>query len=101
MLDQEFSLAAGRDVVVTFTPHLMPMNRGILATCYARPAQDVSTESLLGALDATYKGEPFVVVRKESPSTKATMASNAAHMTAFRGVRTRVDTIVAIELAVC
>ncbi|HEV3373777.1 MAG TPA: N-acetyl-gamma-glutamyl-phosphate reductase, partial [Xanthobacteraceae bacterium] len=35
-LDQEFSLAAGRDVVVTFTPHLIPMNRGILSTIYVR-----------------------------------------------------------------
>ena len=35
-LDQEFSLAAGRDVVVTFTPHLVPMNRGILSTIYVR-----------------------------------------------------------------
>ena len=35
-LDQEFSKAAGRDVVVTFTPHLVPMNRGILSTIYVR-----------------------------------------------------------------
>ena len=48
-LDQEFSKAAGREVVVTFTPHLVPMNRGILSTIYvrgsagqdaARPARD-------------------------------------------------------------
>ena len=37
-LDQEFSKAAGRDVVVSFTPHLMPMNRGILSTIYVRSA---------------------------------------------------------------
>ena len=35
-LDQEFSLAAGREVVVTFTPHLVPMNRGIFSTIYVR-----------------------------------------------------------------
>ena len=35
-LDQEFSLAAGREVVVSFTPHLVPMNRGILSTIYVR-----------------------------------------------------------------
>ena len=67
---------------VLFTPHLAPMNRGILATCYARPAGDVSTATLLAALLAQYEGEPFVVVGESSPSTKATLGSNTAHLTA-------------------
>ena len=75
---------------VLFTPHLAPMNRGILATCYARPAAGVelSTASLLAALGNAYAGEPFVVVREESPSTKATLGSNAAHLTARYDART-------------
>jgi N-acetyl-gamma-glutamyl-phosphate reductase len=73
---------------VLFTPHLVPMNRGILATCYARPSGDVSTESLLAALGRFYDGEPFVVVRPTSPSTKATLGSNAAHLTARFDERT-------------
>src|SRR6267154_3721246 len=45
-LDQEFSLAAGRDVVVTFTPHLVPMNRGIYSTIYVRGLSGRSPEDL-------------------------------------------------------
>ncbi len=73
---------------VLFTPHLAPMNRGILATCYARPATDVNTASLLAALTDAYAGEPFVVVGEGSPSTKATLGSNAAHITARFDERT-------------
>jgi len=68
---------------VLFTPHLAPMNRGILATCYAKPAGATpTTQSLLAALAKAYAKEPFVVVRPTSPSTKATLGSNAAHITA-------------------
>jgi len=73
---------------VLFTPHLAPMSRGILATCYARPAQDVTTESLLAALAGAYEGEPFVAVRTTPPSTKATLGSNAVHLTARFDART-------------
>jgi N-acetyl-gamma-glutamyl-phosphate reductase len=67
---------------VLFTPHLSPMNRGILATCYARPREGVTTDVVLEALADAYAGEPFVTVGTSSPSTKATLGSNAAHVTA-------------------
>ena len=72
---------------VLFTPHLAPMVRGILATCYARPAAragtgPLSTADVMGALHAAYDDEPFVVVTDASPSTKATAGSNCAHVTA-------------------
>ncbi len=73
---------------VLFTPHLAPMSRGILATCYARPARPTSTTALLDALHAAYDGEPFVVVGEASPSTKATLGSNCAHLTARYDERT-------------
>jgi N-acetyl-gamma-glutamyl-phosphate reductase len=73
---------------VLFTPHLAPMSRGILATCYARPATAVTTEGLLAALGGSYEGEPFVSVRTASPSTKATLGSNAVHLTARFDART-------------
>jgi N-acetyl-gamma-glutamyl-phosphate reductase len=73
---------------VLFTPHLAPMTRGILATCYARPAQPTSTATLIDVLRATYGDEPFVVVGEQSPSTKATWGSNAAHLTARYDERT-------------
>lgn len=83
---------------VLFTPHLAPMNRGILATCYSKPAADVSTASLLATLSAAYAREPFVVVGDTSPSTKATMGSNAAHLTARFDERTgTIITICAID----
>jgi N-acetyl-gamma-glutamyl-phosphate reductase len=73
---------------VLFTPHLAPMNRGILATCYARPTGEVTTESLLAALARFYDGEPFVVVRPTPPSTKATLGTNTVHLTARFDART-------------
>jgi N-acetyl-gamma-glutamyl-phosphate reductase len=73
---------------VLFTPHLAPMTRGILATCYARPACATSTADLLAVLGTAYAGEPFVVVTPTSPSTKATWGSNAAHLTARYDERT-------------
>lgn len=75
---------------VLFTPHLAPMNRGILATCYARPARGTAptTASLLATLARAYHNEPFVVVRPASPSTKATLGTNATHITARYDERT-------------
>ena len=73
---------------VLFTPHLAPMNRGILATCYARPASTTSTTDVLDALHAAYDAEPFVVVSETPPSTKATLGSNTAHLTARADDRT-------------
>ncbi|HEX2782312.1 MAG TPA: N-acetyl-gamma-glutamyl-phosphate reductase [Ilumatobacteraceae bacterium] len=79
---------------VLFTPHLAPLSRGLLATCYARPAVHVTTSSLLSTLAGRYSNEPFVVVGPSSPSTKATMGSNAAHITARFDERT--NTVIAI-----
>ena len=73
---------------VLFTPHLAPLSRGLLATCYARPAADVSTQSLLDALRDFYADEPFIVIGEASPSTKATLGSNTAHLTARYDERT-------------
>jgi N-acetyl-gamma-glutamyl-phosphate reductase len=83
----EIEQATGAQVL--FTPHLAPMNRGILATCYARPAQPTSTDEVLAALHAAYDDEPFIVVSERSPSTKATLGSNSAHLTARVDPRTK------------
>ncbi|MEA2703703.1 MAG: N-acetyl-gamma-glutamyl-phosphate reductase, partial [Actinomycetota bacterium] len=82
----EIEQATGASVL--FTPHLAPMTRGILATCYARPARPTSTDDLLDLLRTAYAGEPFVVVGDKPPSTKATWGSNAAHLTARFDPRT-------------
>ncbi len=75
---------------VLFTPHLAPMVRGILATCYARPAAGTTptTDSVMAALHDAYDAEPFVVVTDAPPSTKATMGANAAHVSAQVDPRT-------------
>ncbi len=80
----EIEQAIGAQVL--FTPHLAPMTRGILATCYARPA-DAATDPL-EALRDFYRDEPCVVVGPNPPSTKATWGSNTAQLTARRDPRT-------------
>ena len=82
----EIEQATGATVL--FTPHLAPMVRGILATCYARPDGPLSTEGALGILRDAYADEPFVAVVEEPPSTKATSGSNCAHLTARVDERT-------------
>jgi len=76
-LDQEFSRAAGRSVTVTFTPHLVPMNRGILSTIYVRGV-NASVEELHGLLAEAYAQEPFVTVLPfgEMPQTRHVRGSN-------------------------
>ena len=77
-LDQEFSAAAGREVTVTFTPHLVPMNRGILSTIYVRGLAGRSPQDLHAILTKTYAGEPFVHVLPfgEMPQTRHVRGSN-------------------------
>jgi N-acetyl-gamma-glutamyl-phosphate reductase len=76
-LDQEFALAAGRAVVASFTPHLVPMNRGILSTIYVRSAK-ASPEDLHALLAKAYAGEPFVHVLpfRALPQTRHVRGSN-------------------------
>jgi N-acetyl-gamma-glutamyl-phosphate reductase len=76
-LDQEFSRAAGRDVVVSFTPHLVPMNRGILSTIYVRGLK-ASAQDLHALLAKAYANEPFVQVLPfgRLPQTRHVRGSN-------------------------
>jgi N-acetyl-gamma-glutamyl-phosphate reductase len=82
----EIEQATGAQVI--FTPHLVPMNRGILATCYLRPTGATSTEALLELFHAAYDDEPFVVVGTAAPSTKATLGANTAQLTVRHDERT-------------
>lgn len=82
----EMEWALGRvgagDVQLLFTPHLVPMTRGLLATCHAQPTvAGLSTDKLLERFRAFYAGEMFVAVLDEPSPTKATLGSNAAHVT--------------------
>src|SRR5438132_2445210 len=77
-LDQEFSLAAGREVKVTFTPHLVPMNRGILSTMYVRGRRGRAAQDLHAILAKAYAKEPFVHVLPfgQTPHTRHGRGSN-------------------------
>lgn len=76
--DQEFSAVAGRAVKVQFTPHLIPANRGILATCYVKG----EAQALHSALQSAYEDEPFIIVLPfgEAPSTRHIRGSNFCHI---------------------
>lgn len=76
--DQEFSALAGRPVQVQFTPHLVPANRGILATCYVKG----KAQAIHDALAAAYADEPFidVIPLGQTPSTRHIRGSNFCHI---------------------
>ena len=76
--DQELSKMAGEKIEITFTPHLIPQNRGILATIYVTG----SAEAIYHELTVTYENEPFVIVLPfgEIPSTKHVRGSNYCHI---------------------
>jgi N-acetyl-gamma-glutamyl-phosphate reductase len=77
-IEQELSLLAGKGVVITFTPHLVPMDRGILSTIYATLHQPQSAAELLALYIAQYGKEPFVRVLPlgQFPSTAHVKGSN-------------------------
>ena len=87
-IEQALTAKTGRDVSVLFTPHLVPANRGILATCYARPTGLITKEQALDHMNDYYADEPFVVVSERLPSTKAAVGSNTVHMTSTVDSRT-------------
>lgn len=76
--DQEFSKLAGQPVQVQFTPHLLPANRGIIATVYVSGDAD----AIYASLNKAYKDEPFVEVlpKGEHPSTRHVRGSNFCHI---------------------
>ncbi len=95
-IEQVLSTASGQNVSVIFTPHLVPMDRGILSTTYSRPRSEVAEQQLLDTLHDFYKDEPFVRVVEHLPATKDTSFSNYCDVTA-RLVRGRVITISCLD----
>ena len=76
-IDQEIGIAAGVAVTANFTPHLIPMARGELCTCYVR-LKGATADDLRAALESAYRGEPFVHVAKKGvlPQTQNVRGSN-------------------------
>ncbi|MHB0959594.1 MAG: N-acetyl-gamma-glutamyl-phosphate reductase [Pirellulaceae bacterium] len=88
-IDQVLSKVSQQNVQVVFTPHLIPMDRGILTSAYALPTREVKEELLLSTLRDFYAGRPFVRVVEHLPATKDVTGSNFCDVTA-RLVRGRV-----------
>ena len=95
-IEEVLSTASGVDAKVIFTPHLTPMDRGILSTTYSRPIKSATQQEILDYLRDFYRDEPFVQVVDAAPSTKDVIHTNRCHMTA-RVVGGRVLTISAID----
>ncbi len=84
-IEQEISKAAGVGVTVNFTPHLIPMSRGELVTCYARLTNNATAEDCNEALQKRYQNEPFVYVAPEGthPQTQHVRGSNKVVLKAY------------------
>jgi N-acetyl-gamma-glutamyl-phosphate reductase len=75
-IEQELSLAAGQSVIISFTPHLIPVTRGILTTIYAMPRPGIRPEAITDALDAAYGDEVFIRLQGNDGSVEL---KNVAH----------------------
>lgn len=77
-IEQELSMVAGKEVKVAFTPHLVPLNRGLFTTAYVPLAKTATTADLLEVYGESYAGEAFVRVLPEGrlPTTRAVLGSN-------------------------
>ncbi len=86
-IDQVLTDVCGKQVEVLFTPHLVPMDRGEMCTCYGTPTAGVDAEKLHAVFQEFYADEPFVDVVDLPPSTKHVTGTNRCHVyaTAVRG----------------
>jgi N-acetyl-gamma-glutamyl-phosphate reductase len=90
-IEQELSLLAGQPVRVAFTPHLIPVNRGLLTTASVPLARSVPTDDLRRLYAEFYAGEPFVRLTREgegSPTTRRVVGSNFCDLTVVADPRT-------------
>ena len=81
-IEQELSFLAKKDLTVIFTPHLVPINRGILTTIYVKLVKPIETREAVKLFQDHYKGEPFVQVLPmgELPNTRNVRGSNDCHI---------------------
>ena len=85
----------GAPIRLFFVPHLIPMTRGVLASCYVRLNGEMRQQEILDLYGATYASSPFVRVMEELPQTKATLASNFCDVTVRVDARTGQATAIA------
>ncbi|MCY6370054.1 N-acetyl-gamma-glutamyl-phosphate reductase [Clostridium ganghwense] len=75
-IEQELSKAAGEKILLNFTPHLVPMNRGILATCYGKLKNNISQEEIYKIYKEFYKEDYFIRIVETLPETRNVRGSN-------------------------
>ena len=97
-IEQELSLLAGETVVVKFTPHLLPISRGILSTVYAKVKSGVSLDTIQNAYEAFYQNESFVSVLPSGglPQIKAVVGTNQCHIGLAFDERTQLLVIISV-----
>jgi len=95
-IEQELTSLVGSAVTISFTPHLVPMTRGILATSYATLTEKVSADDLRAMYREFYKDEPFVYVTDGLPSTKHVVGSNMCHIGLAVDPRTNRVTVISV-----
>lgn len=88
-IEQELAIVAGKPVTISFTPHLVPMNRGMLATTYVKLSDGATVDGLRDTLAARYKDERFVTVLPAgvAPDTRHVRASNNVQISVFKDRR--------------
>jgi N-acetyl-gamma-glutamyl-phosphate reductase len=84
-IEQEIGKVAGREVIINFTPHLIPMSRGELVTCYVRLENGATADDLRAALSSAYAAKPFVHVAPKGviPATQNVRGSNYCQIGVF------------------
>jgi len=77
-IEEQLSYAAGQEILINFTPHLVPMNRGILVTAYANLLTDITEDRVISAYQKYYKDEPFIRLldKRSTPETRWVEGSN-------------------------
>ena len=97
-IEQVLSGVSGKDITLTFTPHLTPMSRGILSVCYGKLNDEYSESTLLQLYRDFYKEEYFVKILDAPPETRYTKGSNMCHISLRVDKRTnRVIVVSAID----
>lgn len=88
-IEQELSLAAGSFVTIEFTPHLVPMRRGMMATTYVKLMDDVTLSDIRSELGHIYSAEPFIrlLPQGQIPTTHSVRGSNFCDINVFEGRR--------------
>lgn len=89
-IEEQLGYACGKDIKLIFTPHLVPMNRGIIATCYADLIKDISEDEIRNIYNKYYKNEKFIRILDEGvvPETRFIKCSNYVDINFFKERRT-------------